>query len=113
MHAVNVSTLKNNPTAALAWAQTQPVVVLNRSTPHALMLGAASLPGDTAANARMALAVSLFKDGGLSWLQAAAYAQCSSAQFMQHLSRLGLSVVEQNAPEVEHDMDTLATWLAA
>jgi predicted HTH domain antitoxin len=112
MHAVNVSTLKNNPTQALKWAQTQPVVVLNRATPMAMVVGLDSLPSDATPNARMALAVSLFKDGGLSWMQAASYAHCTASDFMKHLSRLGIPVIDQSQDEVMNDVDTLKKWLA-
>jgi predicted HTH domain antitoxin len=112
MHAVNVSTLKNNPTQALQWAQTQPVVVMNRAKPYAVMMGMDSLPNDTTPNARMALAVSLFKDGGLSWMQAAAYAQCTASHFMKHLSRLGIPIIDMTEEEFARDMDTLNQWLA-
>jgi predicted HTH domain antitoxin len=112
MHAVNVSTLKNNPTQALQWAQTQPVVVMNRSTPFAMVVGMDSLPNDQTPHARMALAVSLFKDGGLSWMQAAKYAQCTASQFMKHLARLGIPIIDMSEEEVRRDMDTLAQWLA-
>ena len=112
MHAVNVSTLKNNPTQALKWAQTQPVVVLNRATPMAMVVGMDSLPGEKTPNARMALAVSLFKDGGLSWLQAASYANSSASDFMKHLARLGIPVIDQAEAEVLNDVDTLKKWLA-
>jgi predicted HTH domain antitoxin len=112
MHAVNVSTLKNNPTQALQWAQTEPVVVMNRSTPFALMLGMDSMPADTATHARMALAVSLFKEGGLSWMQAAKYAQCSASQFMKHLSRLGIPVIDMTEEEFRKEIETVEKWLA-
>ena len=112
MHAVNVSTLKNNPTQALKWAQTQPVVVLNRATPMAMVVGADSLPGEKTPNARTALAVSLFKDGGLSWMQAASYANCSASDFMKHLARLGIPVIDQSEAEVLNDVDNLKKWLA-
>ena len=112
MHAVNVSTLKNNPAQALQWAQSQPVVVLNRAKPMAMVLGMDSLPSDKTANARMALAVSLFKDGGLSWMQAAAYAECSASHFMKHLARLGIPIIDMTEEEVLKDIDTLTKWLA-
>ena len=112
MHAVNVSTLKNNPTQALQWAQKEPVVVMNRAKPFALMMGMESMPSDTDLHARMALAVSLFKQGGLSWMQAAAYAQCSASDFMKHLSRLGIPIIDMPANEVRKDIDTLEQWLA-
>ena len=64
MHAVNVSTLKNNPTQALQWAQSQPVVVLNRAKPMAMVLGMDSLPSDKTANARK------HRTGNIFWLVA-------------------------------------------
>ncbi len=112
MHAVNVSTLKNNPTQALQWAQTEPVVVMNRSTPFALMLGMDSMPTAADSHARMALAVTLFKEGGLSWMQAAKYAQCSASQFMKHLSRLGIPVIDMAADELRREVETAEKWLA-
>jgi predicted HTH domain antitoxin len=112
MHAVNVSSLKNNPTQALQWAQTEPVVVMNRSKPYALMFGMDSMPSDASPHARMALAVTLFKEGGLSWMQAAAYAQCSASDFMKHLSRLGIPIIDMPSEEVRKDIDTLEQWLA-
>ncbi len=112
MHAVNVSTLKNNPTQALQWAQKEPVVVMNRSKPYALMFGTDSMPGDSTPHARLALAVALFKEGGLSWMQAAKYAQCSASEFMKHLSRLGIPIIDMTAAEVRRDIETLEQWLA-
>ncbi len=112
MHAVNVSTLKNNPTQALSWAQTEPVVVFNRSTPHAIIMGASNLPTAQQADVRLALALALFKSSGLSVFQAASYAQCTVQQFMQQASRLGISIIKHPANEVTQDMDTLAQWLA-
>ncbi len=112
MHAVNVSTLKNNPTQALQWAQTEPVVVMNRSKPFAMMFGMDSMPSDATPHARMALAVTLFKEGGLSWMQAAAYAQCTASQFMKHLSRLGIPILDMTQEEVHKDLETIEQWLA-
>jgi predicted HTH domain antitoxin len=112
MHAVNVSTLKNNPTQALSWAQTEPVVVFNRSTPHAIILGASAMPTEQQPDVRLALALALFKSSGLNVFQAAKYAQCSVPQFMQQASRLGIAMVKHPAKEVAQDMDTLAQWLA-
>lgn len=112
MHAVNVSTLKNNPTQALGWAQTEPVVVFNRNTPHAIILGASAMPTAQEPDVRLALALALFKSNGLSVFQAAKYAQCSVQQLMQQASRLGIAMIKHPANEVTQDMDTLAQWLA-
>ena len=112
MHAVNVSTLKNNPTQALIWAQTEPVVVFNRNTPHAIIMGASAMPNAQESDVRLALALALFKSSGLSVFQAAKYAQCTVQQFMQQAARLGIAMIKHPANEVAQDMDTLADWLA-
>jgi predicted HTH domain antitoxin len=112
MHAVNVSTLKNNPTQALNWAQTEPVIVFNRNTPHAIILGANNMPTEQQSDVRLALALALFKSSGLSLFQATKYAQCTVQQFMQQASRLGIAMIKHPADEVTQDMDTLAQWLA-
>lgn len=112
MHAVNVSTLKNNPTQALSWAQTEPVVVFNRNTPHAIIMGASTMPSEQEPDVRLALSLALFKSSGLSIFQAAKYAQCSVQQFMQQASRLGIAMIKHPANEVAQDMDTLADWLS-
>lgn len=39
MHAVSVSGLKHNPAEALRQAKDGPVVVLNRDTPDAVLIG--------------------------------------------------------------------------
>jgi predicted HTH domain antitoxin len=112
MHAVNVSTLKNNPTQALSWAQTEPVVVFNRNTPHAIIMGASTMPNEQEPDVRLALALALFKSSGLSVFQAAKYARCTVQQFMQQASRLGIPMIKHPADEVAQDMDNLADWLA-
>lgn len=112
MHAVNVSSLKNNPTQALSWAQTEPVVVFNRNTPHAIILGAGAMPSAQETDVRLALALALFKSSGLSVFQAAKYAQCTVQQFMTQAARLGITMIKHPANEVTQDMDTLADWLA-
>lgn len=112
MHAVNVSTLKNNPTQALSWAQTEPVIVFNRNTPQAIIMGASTMPNEQEPDVRLALALALFKSSGLSVFQAAKYAQCTVQQFMQQASRLGIAMIKHPACEVVQDMDTLSNWLA-
>lgn len=112
MHAVNVSTLKNNPTQALGWAQSEPVVVFNRNTPLAIIMGVSTMPSEQEPDVRLALALALFKSSGLSVFQAAKYAKCTVQQFMQQASRLGIAMIKHPANEVAQDMDNLADWLA-
>ncbi len=113
MKTVNVSGLKNNPSEALRQARDDLVLVMNRNNPDALMISlkktsTADLPG-----VRVALATALFKDGELSLARSSRVAQMTLEDFIAHISRLGIPVIEQSAQEVEQDMDTLDQWLAS
>lgn len=113
MKTVNVSGLKNNPSEALRQARSEPVLVMNRNRPDALMvnvrnIGTLDMPG-----VRAALATALFKDGGLSLNRAAGVAEMPLPDFITHLSRLGIPVVEQTGQEVDQDLETLDQWLAS
>ena len=113
MHAVNVSTLKNNPTQALKWAQTQPVVVMNRDRPQAVLTDVRAAGGMAAPHVQRAMAAALFRDGGLSLVQSAKLAQCSLAEFIAYLSLHGIAVVNLTGGEMQQDFKTLDAWLAA
>lgn len=110
MHAVQVRELKNNPSEALRHAEEGVVVVMNRDHPSALLLHfdeeMLRKPGVS-----MALATALFRDGSLSLARAAKVAQMTLVDFMQHLSRLGISVVQGTAGDAEKELETLETWL--
>lgn len=114
MKTVNVSSLKNNPSEALRYAREDIVLVMNRDQPDALMVGL----NQTAnmldmAGVRAALATTLFKGGGLSLVRSARLAGMVLADFIAHVSRLGIPVINQTAAEVGQDMDTLDQWLAS
>ncbi len=113
MEAVNVSGLKNNPSDALRRARRDVVVVMNRDKPDALMVGIEAAGVLEAAGVRPALATALFRDGHLSLPRAARLAQMSVAQFVSHVSRLGIAVVNLDRAAADADMDTLDEWLAA
>ena len=111
MKTVNVSGLKNNPSEALRMAHDDLVLVMNRNEPDALMIGLKSskiidLPG-----VRKALATALFKDGELSLARAAKLADIPVADFIAHVSRLGIAVINQCDEDVRQDIDTLDQWL--
>ena len=111
MKTVNVSGLKNNPSAALCMAHDDLVLVMNRNEPDALLVGLKSsniigMPG-----VRKALATALFKDGDLSLSRSAKLADTSLADFIAHVSRLGIPVIKLSAEDVQQDMDTLDQWL--
>lgn len=113
MKTVNVSGLKNNPTAALRDARNDLVVVMNRDRPDALMVGIESVGGLSAKGVKPALATALFRDGYLSLSRSARLAEMSLSDFVTHLSRLGIAAVQLDAAEAERDLDTLDEWLAA
>ena len=111
MKTVNVSGLKNNPSEALRMAHDDLVLVMNRNEPDALMIGLKSsniigMPG-----VRKALATALFKDGDISLARSAKLADTPLADFIAHVSRLGIPVINQTAEDVQQDMDTLEQWL--
>jgi len=57
------------------------------------------------------LATALFKDGNLSLARSAKLADMPLANFIAHVSRLGISVIDQTTDEVKDDLDTLDQWL--
>jgi predicted HTH domain antitoxin len=111
MRAVSVSGLKNNPAEALRQAKTDLVVVLNRDTPDALLVGLEKDGLLQAPGVRAALATALFRDGELSLARAARVAGIDLASFISHLSRLGIAAIRLTAAETEADLDTLEQWL--
>lgn len=113
MHNVNVSTLKNNPTEALRSAKTAPVVVMNRDTPDAMIVSLQSGKLLSEAGVRTALATALFRDGGFSLSRSAKMAEMPLANFIAHLSRLGICVVDYSAEETLKEMESLDVWLAS
>lgn len=111
MKTVNVSGLKNNPSEALRMAHEDLVLVMNRNEPDALMIGLKSAKIIGMPGVRKALATALFKDGDLSLARSAKLADIPLANFIAHVSRLGIPVINHTAEEVQEDMDTLDDWL--
>ncbi|WP_262964277.1 UPF0175 family protein [Methylobacter psychrophilus] len=111
MKTVNVSGLKNNPSEALRMAHNDLVLVMNRNEPDALMIGLKSSKIIGMPGVRKALATALFKDGELSLARSAKLADTPLADFIAHVSRLGIPVINQTAEDVQQDMDTLEQWL--
>jgi predicted HTH domain antitoxin len=113
MDVVNVSGLKNNPSEALRKARKGVVVVMNRDEPDALLVHLEKNQSWSMPGVRAALATALFRDGNLSLGRAARLAEMSLAAFMQHLSRLNISITSSSAEDTQRDMDTLDAWLAS
>jgi predicted HTH domain antitoxin len=112
MRKVNVSYLKNHLTEALKSAKTAPVVVMNRDTPDAMIVSLQSGKLLSETGVRTALATALFRDGGFSLSRAAKMAGMPLANFIAHLSRLGISVVDYSAEETLKETESLEAWLA-
>ena len=112
MKAVSVRELKNNPSAALRAARKQPVMVLNRHEPEAMLIhlrddSVLSEPG-----VRQAIATALFRERSLSLGLAAKYAGLGIAEFVEHVSRLGIPVVAGTADAVRNDAEAAEKWRA-
>jgi predicted HTH domain antitoxin len=112
MHAVNVSTLKNNPAQALQWAQKEPVVVFNRDRPQAVLTEVNRAGGMDAPHVQRAMAAALFKDGGLSLVRAAKLAQCTLPEFLRYLALCNIPVIDMTEDELAQEFKTLDAWMA-
>jgi hypothetical protein len=98
MHAVSVSGLKHNPADALRQARSNPVVVLNRDHPDAVLIGLEHGGVLQAPGVRAALAT-------------ARLAEMDVASFIAHLGRLAIPAIRLTAAEANADLDTLEQWL--
>ena len=113
MKTVNVSGLKNNPSEALRQAREDIVLVMNRNEPESVMVGVNQTKMLDMPGVRAALATSLFKGGELSLARSAKLAEMELSDFIVHISRLGIPVINLSKEEIEQDMDTLDQWLAS
>lgn len=109
---VNVRQLKNNPSEALRMARKQPVVVMNRDQPEAVLFhlddeGLLGEPG-----VRLALATTLYKSESLSIGRAAKVAGMPLEAFMVEMGRAGIPVVRGNAKTLRDDLKNIKAWRA-
>lgn len=113
MKSVNVSGLKNNPSEALRQAREDVVLVMNRNEPESILVGIKNTKTLDMAGVKVALATSLFKGGELSLARSAKLAGFSLVDFIAHVSRLGIPVINLSKADTEQDFDTLDQWLAS
>ena len=99
MKAVSVRQLKNNPSAALREARERPVMV------HLDEDSLLTEPG-----IRLALATALFREQSLSLGQAARFSAIAPAEFIRHVSGLGIPVVRGTVATVHEDTEAIAAW---
>ena len=112
MKTVNVRQLKNNPSDALRMARKEPVVVMNRDQPEAVLFhlddeGLLGEPG-----VRLALATVLYTNEGISLGRAARMAGMRLAEFIQELGRQGIPVIRGNARTLGEELKNVAAWRA-
>ena len=112
MKAVSVRQLKSNPSAALRDAREQPVMVLSRHEPEALLVHLSDNSMLTEPGIRLALATALYRDESLSLGRAAEFSGLALAEFIDHISGLGIPVV-RGTNAVREDVATLDKWLQA
>ncbi len=112
MKAVSVRELKNNPSAALRAAREDPVMVLSRHQPEAVLVHLSDNSLLSEPGMRQALATSLFRDGSLSLGLAAKFAGLAVAEFIDHVSKLGIPVVSGTVETVQNDTESVERWRA-
>ena len=110
MKAVSVRELKNNPSAALRAAREDPVMVLNRHQPEAVLVHLSDDSLLSEPGMRQAIATSLFRDGSLSLGLAARFSGLGVAGFIDHASRLGVPVVTGTAETARDDAESVEGW---
>lgn len=111
MKVVSVRQFENDPSEVLRMAREDVVVVTRRSRPEAVLMhldddGILSEPG-----VRTALAVSMFKNDALPLGRAARLAGIALADFIQHVSRLGIPIVKGDHGSLRQELGDLVAWL--
>jgi predicted HTH domain antitoxin len=109
---VNVRQLKNNPSDALRMARKQPVVVMNRDQPEAVLFhlddeGLLGEPG-----VRLALATVLYTNESISLGRAARVAGMPLAEFIKELGEQGIPVIRGSAKTLREELKNVAAWRA-
>ena len=110
MKTVSVRELNRNPSAALRAARENPVVVLRHQHPEAVLihLEGTSILDDH--GIRLALATALYREGSVSLGRAARFSELPLAQFIQHVSQLGISVTHGTAASARQDFGAIQKW---
>jgi predicted HTH domain antitoxin len=110
MHAVKIHELKNNPSEALRQAKKAPVIVMKDDQPEAVIFHLDSDVLLAQPGMRLALAISLFKEGHLPLGRAARLAELPLVEFIAQLSRERIPVITGTPREAREDMETLRKW---
>ena len=112
MRAFNIRELKNNPSTALRAAHDEDmVVVMNRDNPTALLVDLDKIATPDMDSVKMALAITLFKEGVISLGFAARMAKQSLEDMMSLLSSLDIPLTGNNAKQTKNDLATIRQFL--
>lgn len=115
MQTVNIRQLKTNPSTALAAAREDDmVVVMNRDQPQAVLVDLEQLALPDLPAVRVALAVSLFRNGSVSAGFAARMADKPLAEMLTLFSSLGIPLAGEGkaaANEAREEMRQARDWL--
>ncbi|HGG60092.1 MAG TPA: prevent-host-death protein, partial [Gammaproteobacteria bacterium] len=103
---------KNNPSTALRAAHDEEmVIVMNRDNPTALLVDLEKLALPDSDSVKVALAVSLFKDGVISLGSAARMTNLSLSEMITLLSSLEIPLTGNKPRDAENDMAAARQFL--
>lgn len=115
MHTVDIRQLESNPSAALASArQEDMVIVTDQDHPQALLVDLEKLALPDLPSVRVALAASLFKSGTISTAMAARMASKPLHEMLTILSSMSIPVTgpaEECVENLQAEMDAAAEWV--
>ncbi len=112
MQAFNIRQLKNNPSTALRAAHDDDmVVVMNRDNPTALLVDLEKIATPDLDAVKVALAISLFKDGAISLGSAARMAKQNLSDMMTLLSSLDIPLTGNKAKDAKNDMTVVRQFI--
>ena len=109
MKAYNIGDLKNNPSVAIKNAKGEPILILNRDEPEALIFSLDFV--DLKDDLGKSLAVKLYSDGAISLGKAAKIAKLSYNDFISLLTNHGVPVIKYKLQDIESDVSTAKEWL--
>ena len=113
MQTFNIRQLKNNPSTALRAAHDDDmVVVMNRDNPTALLVDLEKIAMPDLDSVKMALAITLFKEGAVSLGSAARMAKQSLSEMMTLLSSLDIPLTGNKEKDAKNDMAIVRQFLA-
>jgi hypothetical protein len=115
MQTIDVRQLANDPGNILTATRSNDfVVVMDQNMPHAVLVGLDQLQFPDLDSVRLALAISLFRNGSVSTGFAARMAGKSLSEMLKLLSNMGIPVTgdtEVTVDEVLSEIDAAQAWV--